>query len=104
MIRRFAPVLALALALSACATQPARDRFDLVGIQRNLDARGIGFGVTRVPGEDALLLQVRFRTSEAGGEAEVTPEEAAAAAAPQGCTVAAVEPQSDGTYKARYAC
>lgn len=98
---------ALALSvLSACASgaAPSRDRFDVLGMQRTLDDRGIGFGLTRVPGEDAVLLQLRFRGADASGEADPDPRAAAEAVAPDGCTVSAVDEQPDGTFKVTYAC
>ncbi len=95
------------VALSACAAGPAperSDRFDVMSMQRALDERGIGFGLARVPGEDAVLLQVRFRTSDADGAPDADPNAAAAAVAPEGCTVQSVEQQPDGAYKVAYAC
>jgi hypothetical protein len=90
------------LVLAACATS---DPFaDLVGAQRRLDERGIGFGVTRVPGHDAFVLQLRFATSDAGDELNTDPQAAAQAAAPPGCVVASVTPQEDGSYRADYTC
>lgn len=96
-------VLLLATAAVACATA---DPFgDIVRAQQRLDERGIGFGVTRVPGHDAFVFQLRFATSEAGEEAITDPMAAAQAAAPKGCAVASVTPQSDGaSYRVDYAC
>lgn len=105
-MRHWLVVFAAVMAVSGCAAGAARDSFDdVASLQRRLDERGMGFGLTRVPGEDALLLQVRFRTSsDVGDETEATATEAAQAAAPAGCRVAAVIAQPDGTYKASYAC
>jgi len=102
-------VLAASLALlSACATAPARtDRFDIREMQRRLDDRGVGFGLTRVPGESAVMFQVRFRTSdtELEGGPELSPAEAATLAAPEGCTLDRLEPVgADGSVKAIYRC
>lgn len=93
----------IALALfSACATA---DPFaDLGAAQRRLDDRGIGFGVTRVPGHDAFVFQLRFATSDAGAELNTDINAAAQAAAPPGCTVSSIDEQSDGSYVAQYAC
>lgn len=94
--------LAALLALAACATT---DPFaDLAGAQRRLDERGIGFGITRVPGHDAFVLQLRFSTSDTASAAETDPQTAAAAAAPPGCTVASVMAQADGAYRVDYNC
>jgi hypothetical protein len=88
--------------LSACATA---DPFaDLQGAQRRLDNRGIGYGITRVPGHDAFVFQLRFATSDAGTELNTDINAAAQAAAPPGCTVSSVDEQSDGSYVAQYAC
>jgi hypothetical protein len=98
MIRTLLPLLLLA----ACATS---DPFaDLVSAQRRLDERGIGFGVTRVPGHDAFVLQLRFATSDTSAELNTDPQAAAQAAAPPGCTVASVTPQEDGNYRVDYNC
>ncbi len=105
-MRALFPLIAL-IALGACASSapsPSRDRFDVMAMQRTLDERGIGFGLTRVPGEDAVMLQVRFRTSDASDEAEPDPRAAAQAVAPAGCTVDTVEEQPDGAVKVTYAC
>jgi len=94
--------LAALLTLAACATS---DPFaDLAAAQRRLDNSGIGFGVTRVPGHDAFLLQLRFATSDTGSELNTDPQAAALAAAPPGCTVTSVTPQEDGSYRVDYAC
>jgi hypothetical protein len=94
--------LAAVLTLAACATS---DPFaDLVAAQRRLDDRGIGFGVTRVPGHDAFVLQLRFATSDTGAELNGDPQAAAQAAAPAGCTVTSVTPQEDGSYRVDYDC
>lgn len=88
--------------LAACATA---DPFaDIARAQQRLDERGIGFGVTRVPGHDAFVFQLRFATSEAGDEAITDPAAAAEAAAPEGCSVRGVTPQPDGAYRVDYAC
>lgn len=101
---RVSLVIAALFALAACAAGPAAgDRFDVMRMQRTLDERGIGFGLTRVPGEDAVLLQFRVRTAEAG-EPDPDPRAAAEAVAPEGCSVASVEEQPDGTIKVAYAC
>lgn len=94
---------ALAL-LGACVT--SGPFADIAGMQRRLDDRGIGFGVTQVPGNDAFLFQVRFRTSDAPGEeAPADPMAAAQAAAPEGCSVRSVTPQEDGvSYRVEYRC
>jgi hypothetical protein len=90
------------LTLAACATA---DPFsDLVAAQRRLDERGIGFGLTRVPGHDAFVLQLRFSTSDTESELNTEPQAAARAAAPPGCAVASVTPQEDGSYRVDYAC
>jgi hypothetical protein len=96
--------LAAVLAVAACATSPAPDRFDIRDMQRRLDDRGVGFGLTQVPGENAVLFQVRFRTSEAEADEAMSPEAAAALAAPEGCTLNRVEPAPDGALKAVYDC
>ncbi len=94
--------LAALLLLAACATS---DPFaDLAGAQQRLDNRGIGFGVTRVPGHDAFVLQLRFATSDTGSDLNTDPQAAAQAAAPPGCSVASVAPQEDGSYRVDYAC
>jgi hypothetical protein len=100
MLFRAFPALLL---LAACATS---DPFaDIAGAQRRLDDRGIGFGVTRVPGHDAFVFQVRFSTSDTDSELNTDPMAAAQAAAPEGCTVQSVTPQEDGTsYRVEYAC
>jgi hypothetical protein len=89
--------------LAACASA---DPFnDLVSAQHRLDARGIGFGVTRVPGHDAFVFQIRFATSDTESEPNADPMAAAQAAAPEGCTVRSVTPESDGgSYRAEYDC
>jgi hypothetical protein len=98
---RFRALIALAL-LSACATS---DPFaDLAGAQRRLDDRGIGFGVTRVPGHDAFVFQLRFVTSGADSELNTDINAAVQAAAPPGCTVSSVDEQSDESYVAQYDC
>lgn len=96
-------IIAAAALVGACATS---DPFaDLAGAQRRLDERGIGFGVTRVPGHDALVFQLRFSTNDAGGEPISDPMAAAQAAAPEGCTVASVTPLDDGaSYRVDYVC
>ena len=90
--------------LAACAT--GADPFDnVLRAQQRLEERGIGFGVTRVPGHDAFVFQLRFATSDAGDEAITDPMLAAQAAAPVGCTVASVTPQPDGaSYRVDYEC
>lgn len=91
------------LCLAACATADPFD--DVLRAQQRLDERGIGFGVTRVPGHDAFVFQLRFATSDAGEDAVADPMAAAQAAAPAGCAVASVTPQSDGaSYRVDYAC
>lgn len=100
-------LIAFALSiLSACASgaAPSRERFDVLGMQRTLDDRGIGFGLTRVPGEDAVLLQLRFRGADAGEEADPDPRAAAEVVAPAGCSVGSIDEQADGTFKVIYAC
>jgi hypothetical protein len=105
MMKRLSAVLMLVLAAGGCVSQSPFD--DIAAFQRRLDDRGLGFGVTRVPGHDALVLQMRFSMSEAGEEAPGAsdPVAAAEAAAPPGCTVEKVEPQPDGvSYRVDYKC
>lgn len=77
-------------------------------MQRRLDARGIGFGVSLPPGGgDGAVFTLRFRTADAGEAAPATEEDfraAAQAAAPEGCTVAALTPRPDGSMLATYDC
>jgi hypothetical protein len=95
--------LAALLTLGACAT--GGDPFsDVARIQQRFDERGIGFGVTRVPGHDALVFQLRFSTSEAAAELNTDAMAAAQAAAPEGCAVRSVTQQEDGSYRADYDC
>ncbi len=97
-----ARALLVSLVLAACATA---DPFsDLAAAQRRLDERGIGFGVTRVPGHDAFVLQVRFSTSDTAQELNTDPQAAARAAAPPGCAVGSVTQQEDGAYRVEYVC
>lgn len=96
-------IIAAALMLGACASS-YDPLADLAGAQRRLDDRGIGFGVTRVPGHDAYALQIRFSTSDTEGELNTDPQAAAQAAAPEGCTVASVTDQGDGNYRVAYDC
>ena len=100
---RVTHALAALLWLGACASGP--DPFDDVArVQQRFDERGIGFGVTRVPGHDAFVFQLRFSTSDTGSELETDPMAAAQAAAPEGCTVRSVTSQADGSYRADYEC
>lgn len=102
-LRSLALLAALMLA-TACAAGPSA-RYDLQAMQNRLDSRGIGFGVTRVPGHEAFAFQLRFSTSEAGEETITDPMAAAQAAAPEGCAVKSVTPQEDGlTYHVEYQC
>lgn len=95
-------IAALLVLLAACATV---DPFnDVVAAQQRLDERGIGFGVTRVPGHDAYVLQLRFAISEAESGLITDPETAARAAAPEGCTVETMMPEGDGAYRVEYDC
>ena len=97
-------IIAVLAFVSACASGGGTS-FDLANMQRRLDDRGMGFGISRVPGHDAFVLQVRFRTSDAGEEAPADPMAAAQAAAPEGCTVGSLEPEPDGaSYRVEYAC
>ncbi len=92
-----------AIALAACATGDPLG--DLGAMQQRLDDRGMGFGITRVPGHDAFVFQVRFATSDAGDELNTDPTAAAQAAAPEGCAVRSVTPQEDGvSYRVEYDC
>lgn len=99
-------LLAAALVLlAACATGGGDPFADLTAAQRRLDDRGIGFGVTRVPGHDAFVLQLRFTGSDTDAELNADPQAAAQAAAPPGCTVESVTPQEDGaSYRVDYDC
>jgi hypothetical protein len=109
MMRTLMLTMVAAAFVAACASGGrgglSRGFDDVAAMQRRLDDRGIGFGVTRVPGEDAILLQVRFRPAdEVSDRTESTAADAAAAVAPSGCRVASVTAQPDGTYKAAYDC
>lgn len=88
--------------LGACATVDPFD--DLAAAQQRLDERGIGFGVTRVPGHDAYVLQLRFAISDADNGLITDPVTAARAAAPEGCRVETMMPQGDGAYRVEYDC
>lgn len=94
-------ILALAL-LGACASL---DPFnDVTRAQERLDRRGLSFGVTRVPDQEAFLLQLRFTGVEAGG-LDADPMVAALAAAPQGCRVETITAREDGaSYRVDYEC
>jgi hypothetical protein len=96
--------IAFALLLTACAS--ADPMADVYRAQQRLDERGLGFGVTRVPGYDAYVFQVRFATSEADPTAgEGDPMAAAQAAAPEGCSVSSLTPLEDGvSWRAEYEC
>lgn len=94
-------LIALAF-LSACVTVDPFD--DVARAQQRLDARGIVFGVTRVPGLDAFLLQARFSIAEEGAVG-TDPMRAALAAAPRGCRVETITAMEDGaSYRVDYAC
>lgn len=94
-------LLALAL-LGGCATL---DPFaDVARAQQRLDSRGIGFGVTRVPGSDAFLLQLRFSGADTEGGLNADPMAAALAAAPRGCRVETLTTQPDGAVRVDYDC
>jgi len=99
----------LAISLSACAAGPPPTLDHFTGVPRELNEQGVSFGVGRVPGEDALTLQVHFKISSAGDEdgGPVTDAiwmDAATAAAPKGCTVKALTPTPEGGRKASYKC
>jgi hypothetical protein len=99
-----ARLIAALLLLAACASDSPFD--DIAGLQQRLDERGIGFGLTRVPGHDAMVFQLRLRTSEAGAEeAPDDPMTAAIAAAPPGCSVKSITEAADKlSFTAAYAC
>lgn len=100
MARRL--VLAALAFAGACASASS---FDVNAMQRTLDDRGFGFGVTRVPGHDAFVFQVRFSTSDTEADLNADPMAAAQAAAPPGCTVSSVTPQEDGaSFRVEYDC
>ena len=94
----------LAISLSGCAAGPPSTLDHFTGVPRELSQQGISFGVGRVPGEDALTLQVHFKIS-ATGEDEGGPVtdaiwmDAARAAAPKTLT-----PTPEGGRKASYQC
>jgi hypothetical protein len=97
------------LALGACESGPPSGFDDIASIPSELNEQGVSFGIGRVPGENALTLQVHFKISEAdGAEAGPVTDEmwmkAAAAAAPAGCTVKRITPTEDGGRKAEYQC
>ena len=107
-MREFVAIAAF-LALSACASGGPSGFDNIASIPSTLDQQGVSFGIGRVPGEDALTLQVHFKISEADGEeaGPVTDQmwmDAARAAAPEGCTVKSLTPTADGGRKAAYQC
>lgn len=95
------PLAALVL-LGGCVSLDPLD--DVARAQQRLDARGIGFGVTRVPGADAFLLQIRFSGADAEGGLQTDPMAAALAAAPRGCRVLTISAQGDDGYRVDYDC
>jgi hypothetical protein len=99
-----APIVT-ALFLAACASASPFD--DIAAFQQRLDSRGLGFGVTRVPGHDAMVFQIRFSGAAVDDPNAPDPDIAAAAqaAAPPGCSVASIAPEPDGlSYRVDYAC
>ncbi|MBI1250935.1 MAG: hypothetical protein GC189_05650 [Alphaproteobacteria bacterium] len=94
--------------ISACAAGPARSPVaDLVEMQRQLDARGIGFAVGPPPRGEGVMFTLRFRTADADDQEPITEADfraAAEAASPEGCSVATLEPLPDGAMVATYAC
>jgi hypothetical protein len=108
-MNRFALSAIALVVLSGCAAGPPPTLDHFTGIPRELKEQGVSFGIGRVPGEDALTLQVHFRIS-ATGEDETGPvtEEmwmnAARAAAPAGCVVKSLAPTPEGGRKAAYKC
>ncbi len=103
MIGRSAAAMILAASLGGCAA--GGGDYDLMDMQRRLDNRGMSFGLTRGDSRNAVLLQMRFRTSEAGGD-EPAPDfrAAAEAAAPPGCHLQSLTPAGEATMQARYSC
>ena len=101
--------LAVIAALMAGCAGGGGAGFSIADMQRRLDDRGVGFGLTSLPGEKEVLFAVRFKTSaaDAGGPG-VTPDldiaAAAALAAPPGCKVGAITPLPDGAAKVAYVC
>ncbi len=97
---------AAALLLGACASSSTSPFDDIAAMQQRIDARGLGFGLARVPGHDAVVFQLRFSASEADETAApADPLAAAQAAAPPGCTVETIIPAQDGlSFRADYAC
>jgi hypothetical protein len=99
-----APIVSV-LSLAACASASPFD--DIAAFQQRLDRSGMGFGLTRVPGHDAMVFQIRFSGAAADDPSAPEPDiaAAAAAAAPSGCSVAAIAPQPDGvSYRVDYTC
>jgi hypothetical protein len=99
-------VLAALGLIAACTTTSAGGgRLDIRAMQQRLDERGISFGVTRIPGVNSALFQVRFRISEADeATSEADFRAAAEAAAPEGCRLNRLEPAGEGAMKAVYDC
>ena len=83
--------------------QPARQHR---AMQQRLDDRGMSFGLTRVAGEDAMLCQIRMRTSDASASnANTDPMAAAMAVAAPGCRVGSIDAQVDCvSFKVAYEC
>jgi len=103
---RFMALFASLAVFTACATG-ASPFDDVLSLQRRLDERGLGFGLTRVPGHDAMLFQIRFSGAEAADPNAPPPDiqAAADAAAPMGCRVETISPAVDGvSFRVDYLC
>jgi hypothetical protein len=104
---RILALAALGLMAACTTTSGGGGRLDIQAMQQRLDERGISFGVTRIPGINAALFQVRFRISEAEADqptSEADFRAAAEAAAPEGCRLNRLEPAGEGAMKAVYDC